>query len=205
MTRATAISSVGYTGPVSTETVTATSGLPVSLAAVCQRLRLPFSDEDADVEAMTWAAVESIEHLAGRKLAAQTVRYWYDGPPNGLTIYMPEPFRSIVSVKTYSEYDAEATLSSAQYRVDPRRARIVIRDTFPDWPPVRLRDVDAMAIEATVGYATPADIPRELVEAVYLQVMVSYLRDTVTSAERVGYQHAIAAKVAQHQWRMGVA
>lgn len=200
-----AISSVGYTGPVTTEIVTAATVSPVSLAEVTSRLRLPYTDEDADVETMTLAAVSTIEHLAGRKLAPQTVRYWYDAPPSGLTIYLPEPFRAISSVTTYDTDDVATTLSAASYRTDTRRARIVIKDTVSGWPPSDLREVDAVAIEATVGWATVQAIPRDLLEAVYLQVMVSYLRDTVTPAERLGYERAIAAKVAPYQWRMGVA
>lgn len=205
MTTTSAISETGYTGPVGTEVVTAATTVLLDVEQVKARLRVPFADEDADLQQMLLAATQMVEDRMGRRLLETTVRWWYDAVPSGWTLWLPEPVRSVVAVKTYDEDDVEATLSSGNYYVDTRRSRITVKDTTTNWPPSDLRTTNALSVEATVGYAAATDVPVDIIEAVLLQVMALYQRDTLKGAEHAAYQQAIGSIVGKHAYRVGVA
>ena len=195
---------LAYTAPVGREVVTAPTAELLTLDEVRMRLRIPYQDEDVDLQAMLYGATEMLEASLGRSLRAATVRWWYDDVPRGRTVWFPEPVRAVASVTTYDTSGASAVVSAALYEVDTRHHRLVVRETA-DWPPSDLRATNALAIEATVGYAAPTDVPFDLREALLLQVMALYQRDTLKAPEQAAYQQAIGRTVGKHAFRVGVA
>ena len=202
------ISSTGYTGPVGRELVTAPTGSSVvPLASLRLRLRVPFTDEDADLQAFLESATAEIEDALGRRLLPQTWRWWYDDVPPGRVIVLPEPARAIVAVKSFAT-DGDTvgtTLTSTEYELDARRDRLVIDDGTALWPPSSVRDYNAVSIEATVGYASAAAIPAGILQAVYLTVQGHYLRGAEPPAEAAMRRHTIVGLLAPYRYRMGVA
>jgi uncharacterized phiE125 gp8 family phage protein len=198
-----AVSSVGYTGPVGREVVTAPTEPLLTLAAIAARLRLSHMDEHGDLYAFLTAATAEVESHLGRLVLPQTWRWWYDAPPSGLEVVLPEPARS-VTVTTYSTADVAAVLSASQYTLDTRRARLVIDDTAT-WPPSDVRDTNALAIEATVGYASVAAVPAPIVQAVYLLIQGWYVRGAEPAAEGAARDAAVTRLLAPYRYRMGIA
>ena len=203
----TAVSSTGYTGPVGREIVTAPTEPLLTLAAIQSRLRIPFTDENADLQAFLESATSEVEETLGRKVRPQTVRWWYDDVPCGRVIVLPEPVRSIVSVKSYAtDGDSSGTtLASTEYEVDTRRGRLLVDEATTLWPPSTVRCLNAVSIEATVGYATVATVPAGIVQAVNLASQGHYLRGADPSAESITRRNAIAQLLAPYRYRMGVA
>lgn len=201
------ISSTGYTGPVGRELVTAPSVSLLDLGAIRQRLRVPFDDEDADLQAFLEVAVQQVEEDLGRRLLPQTWRFWYDAVPSGRVITLPEPARAVVAVKSYvSDDDATGvTLASSEYVLDTVHGRLVVDDATSAWPPSSVRDYRAVSIEATVGYASAAAVPVMLVQAVQLLVQGLFLRGSEPASEAVARERAYKALLAPFRYRMGVA
>lgn len=204
MTHSTAaISSTGYTGPVGRELVTAPTEPLLTLAAIASRLRLAHMDEHGDLLAFLESATAEVESYLGRLVLPQTWRWWYDAPPAGLTIVLPEPART-VTVTTYDTTDAATVLSASDYTLDTRRARIVVDDTAT-WPPSDVRETNALVVEAAVGYATVAAVPAPIVQAVHLRIQGWYLRGAEPSTESMTREAAVARLLAPYRFRMGVA
>lgn len=204
MTQTVAVSSTGYTGPVGRELVTAPTAPVLPIADLRARLRLPFEDEDVQVQDFLEAAVQHVEDVLGRKLAPQTWRWWYDDVPAGRVIVLPEPARTVV-VKTYDTTDAAATLSASDYVLDTRRHRIVVDETVTDWPPSDLRDTNALSLEVAVGYATLQAIPASIRQALHLLVQGFYLRGAEPAPEAAQRARAVSALLMAERFRMGVA
>ncbi len=207
MTRSTVISSTGYTGPVGRELVTAPSVWLLDLAAVRARLRVPFEDEDVDLQSFLEVAVDVAQSDMGRAILPQTWRWWYDAAPCGRVIVLPEPARSIVAVKAYATDgdDTGTAIAASEYVLDTQRGRLVFDEATTAWPPSSVRCYRAVSIEAAVGYASVADVPPGIVQAVHLAVQGQYLRGAEQPAERAAREKAIAALLAPHRYRMGVA
>jgi len=207
MNRTAVIDSTGYTGPVGREIVTAATVPLLTVSAVRERLRLPFSDEDGDLQAFIEAATTEVEEHLGRRLLPQTWRWWYDSVPTGRVIVLPEPVRSITAIKSYATDDdaTGTTLTSTEYTVDARRHRIVIDDDSASWPPTSVRDYNAVSIEAVVGYAEPDDVPASVLLATHLVVQGYYLRGAETPADSDARHAAVSRLLAPWRFRMGVA
>ena len=203
MTTLDAISSTGYTGPVGRELVTAATEPLLTMAVIASRLRLSHTDEHADLHAFLLTATADVESHLGRCLLPQTWRWWYDAPPSGLTLTLPEPARSVI-VTTYSTADVAAVLSASDYMLDTRRSRIVVDDTAT-WPPSDLRGTNALAVEATVGYASLAAVPTPIVQAVHLRIQGWYVRGAEPASEGAAREAAITRLLAPYRYRMGVA
>jgi uncharacterized phiE125 gp8 family phage protein len=203
----TAISNMGYTGPVGRELVTAPTVPVLSVSALRSRLRVPFTDEDDQLQAFLESAVSETEEFLGRRLAPQTWRFWYDGTPRGRVITLPEPVRSVTAVKSYAT-DADATgtvLLTSEYVLDGQHQRVVINENTTLWPVSTLRGYRSMSIEAAVGYASTAAIPPAIVQAIHLRVAGHYLRGVEPAHEAETREKAIARLLNPHRFRMGVA
>jgi len=201
-----AMSSMGYTGPVGRELVTAPTSPLLTLDAVRSRLRLPFTDEDSDLQAFLESATTEVEEALGRRLLPQTWRWWYDGVPSGRVFVLPEPVRAVVAVKSYAT-DGETTgttLASTEYELDTRRHRLVIDEATTAWPPT-LRAHNALSLEVTVGYATVGAIPAGLLQAVYLTIQGHYLRGAEPPTEAAFRRQTVAGLLAPYRHRMGIA
>jgi uncharacterized phiE125 gp8 family phage protein len=208
MTTSTAVmTSMGYTGPVARQFVSGPTDTLLDVAAVRSRLRLPFTDEDVDLQSFIDSAMTEVETHLGRVLLSQVVRFWYDAVPCGRVIVLPEPVSSIVAVKSYAT-DGDTTgttLSSAQYELDAERNRLVFDETATAWPPTSVRCYKAMSIEAEIGYAIAGDVPPPIVQAVQLTVQGHYLRGAEPAHEAANRAAVIARLLAPYRYRMGVA
>lgn len=199
-----AISNTGYTGPVGRELVTAPTEPVLSLADLRGRLRVPFEDEDMQLQDFLEAAVQHVEDVLGRKLAPQTWRWWYDDVPAGREIVLPEPARTII-VKTYDTDDVATTLSASDYVLDTRRHRIVVDETATGWPPADLRETNALSLDVEVGFATRQAIPASVRQAIHLLVQGFYLRGSEPAHEAAARARAVSSLLMAERFRLGVA
>ncbi len=207
MTYTAVMTSVGYTGPVGREHVSGSSATLLDVASVRQRLRLPFTDEDVDLQAFIESAITEVEAHLGRVLLPQTVKFWYDAVPCGRVIVLPEPVTDITVVKSYAT-DGDTTgttLSTAQYVVDVQRNRLVFDESAANWPPTSVRCYRAVSVEAEVGYASASEVPAPIVQAVQLTVQGHYLRGAEPPAEAQNRAMVVARLLAPYRFRMGVA
>jgi uncharacterized phiE125 gp8 family phage protein len=207
MTYRTAITSTGYTGPVGREHVAGSSATLLDVATVRQRLRLPFSDEDADLQAFIESAITEVQSHLGRVLLPQTVKFWYDAVPCGQVITLPEPVREIVAVKSYAT-DGDTTgttLASTEYELDVWRDRLVIDTDTTAWPPASVRDFSAVSVEAEIGYDSAPDVPAPIVQAIQLTIQGHYLRGSEPPNEAQMRTNAITRLLSPYRYRMGVA
>jgi uncharacterized phiE125 gp8 family phage protein len=207
MTYTDAISSTGHTGPVGRERVAGSSATLLDVATVRQRLRLPFADEDADLQAFIESAVTEVEAHLGRTLLPQTWIYWYDAVPCGRVIVLPEPVREITELKSYAtDGDTVGTvLADTEYELDVWRDRLVFDEDSTAWPPASVRCHNAVSIEAEVGYEDAASVPAPIVQAVQLTVQGHYLRGAEPPNEAQMRATAVTRLLSPYRYRMGVA
>jgi uncharacterized phiE125 gp8 family phage protein len=207
MSHTDAISSTGHTGPVGREHVSGSSATLLDVATVRQRLRVPFSDEDADLQAFVESAITETESHLGRVLLPQTVRFWYDAVPCGRVIVLAEPVREIVAVKSYATDGdtAGTTVAATEYELDAWRDRLVFDEDSTVWPPSSVRCFSAVSVEAEVGYASATDVPAPIVQAVQLTVQGHYLRGAEPAHDAQNRTAVIARLLAPYRYRMGVA
>jgi uncharacterized phiE125 gp8 family phage protein len=213
MTLAVAVSSFGYTGPIGRELVTAPTVPLLTIEEVRRRLRVPFTDEDVQLQEFIEAATVSAEEHLGRRLAPQVWRFWYDGTPCGREVVLPEPARSIASITSYATDDdtVGTALTSTEYVLDVRRDRVVFDEATLLWPVATTRVHNAVAIQAAVGFATVAAVPAPIKQAVQLKVQAMYQRFQFTSAGITDHlavrtvDEAYVNLLAPYRYRMGVA
>jgi uncharacterized phiE125 gp8 family phage protein len=201
------VNSMGYTGPVGRQFVSGPTDTLLDVATVRQRLRLPFTDEDVDLQAFIDSAMTEVETYLGRVLLSQVVRFWYDAVPCGRVIVLPEPVTSIVAVKSYAT-DGDTTgttLSAGQYELDAERNRLVFDEAATAWPPTSVRCYKAVSVEADIGYAIAGDVPPPIVQAVQLTVQGHYLRGAEPAPEAANRAAVIARLLSPYRYRMGVA
>ena len=150
--------------------ITAPAELPVSLAEAKARVRVDFSDDDADALLILRAAVARIDGYFGAAHRALVTQTWEEAFPMFSNDYLRlkvGPVASITSI-TYEQPDgSDAVLSASAYSImHDMRGPIVQRSPYHSWPGTGLRR-DAVRVRFVAGTA-PASVPDDLKQAIIL-------------------------------------
>ncbi len=162
-------------------TVTASEGLPITLTAAKNHLRITNNLEDAYITELVRQATDMVETYLRRSLITKSLkltldrppfsansRDWWDGMREGSmndlychSEYIELPFPPLISITTFAYYtssDTSATLSSDNYFADSAGGRVCLKQGG-QWPS-DLRSRKSIEITYQAGYGTaPSDIP----------------------------------------------
>ena len=161
------------------------SAEPLTLDEVKKRLQLASdkSDHDEDIELLIVAVREEAEQVCGPIIDTTKTFYldqfpggdpdlgWWDGIREGCMLASeareievpPGHLQSVTSIKTYDEADNGTTFAASNYFVDADHGRIALR-TGCAWPAVT-RSANGIEVVCQMGWAEPAEVPRDLKEA----------------------------------------
>jgi uncharacterized phiE125 gp8 family phage protein len=139
--------------------------------------------EDSLIDSYITTARAMVEERTGRSLSTQTWQLSIPDWPQALWLPRAVPLASVTHVKYYDAANDLQTLSSSVYTVPSfHEPAVVLLADAQVWPVVYARE-DAILVEYITGAADVADIPAQLVQAVYL--LVAYWYDN-RSAVRTG-------------------
>jgi hypothetical protein len=164
---------------------------PITLGEATDRLKVDTSDDDPLIMVLITAARQAAEAEMRRAIVGRTETYylddwpggepdWFDGWREGpVTVGQAKrvglpygPIRSVSSVKTFDDADAETVFSSANYYVDLEKAQVILRNG-KIWP-AATRTAQAIEIIYVTGYASPATVPREIKQGILNHLGVMY-------------------------------
>jgi uncharacterized phiE125 gp8 family phage protein len=149
------------------QVITAPDSEPLTLADAKAQLRVDGSDDDPLIASLIAEAREYVERTCNRALMPQTWRLRRDHFGAGVLMLSGGPFRGIVSVTYRDPAGAEQVLPNSDYIADlaePARIQPVTQ-----WPATANR-IDAVTIEADVGYATAAAVPAPIKRAILMLI-----------------------------------
>jgi uncharacterized phiE125 gp8 family phage protein len=149
-------------------TIPATSE-PVTTADAKRRLRIDFSDDDADIDLMIESARDHAEKYCNTRFATQTVEMKCDGFCD--LERLPEaPISSITSISYVDTDGATQTLATSVYelRNDGLEAAIVTK-YGQQWPAIQ--PGSRITVTAVVGYA---EAPAAVKHAILLFIADAY-------------------------------
>ncbi len=141
----------------------------LSVERLKNAIRLSQDDDKLDETLLMYidAATGQVEHDTAMALLTQTWVYGRDAF-NGRYRFFDLPKRpatEIVSITYFDDEGQQQTFPAESYRLDQGRNQVVLQHNF-SWP----ADVqDQIEVTFLAGYATPANVPAELVQAVALQ------------------------------------
>lgn len=143
----------------SLSTVTAATGLAVSIADVKAHLRVDHAHEDQKIIALIHAATKWIEGAAGLQLLNATLRYATDcWPCTGIILLPRYPVSSVSAVKYYNTSGTLTTLSASTYQVDTYSApaRVCPAVNY-EWPDLQADRLNGVQVEFVAGYGAGPD------------------------------------------------
>ncbi len=159
--------------------VTLVTGSTIKILTVGQiqrhlRLSTASTAENALLEGLREAAVQSAENFTGRKFTTQTWKIYFDEFPSSNHLELPfAPLKSIPSsglVYTNSE-GGSTTMSSTRWSQDiaSEPGRLVLKYN-DDWPSETLANNNPISIEFRCGYRSTAEpkLPQSIKQAVLL-------------------------------------
>lgn len=153
--------------------ITAPVSSAVSVAEVKDHLRVDGSTEDTLIQRYIDAAIDAIEgpYGIGVLLESQVWEYYLDRWPRVIQIPL-YPVISVDQIRYVDEAGTEQTLATDQYRTDvvSNPARINTEHNVT-WPPTRSREMNAVTVQFTGGYAS---VPEALRAAVIMWVAHMY-------------------------------
>lgn len=171
---------------MSIKVITAATAEPLSVSEVKNYLRVDSSAEDALVGALIAAARTMCEQYTRQIMMTTTIEeYWDDFPASSASSPRDErgqwysdydiirlgisPVQSVTSVKYYDSNGVEQTISSSSYSLDSvnEPARILPVTSWNGIDPNRL---NAVTVRYVVGYASAADVPAPLKQAMLLMI-----------------------------------
>lgn len=157
--------------------VTGPSGSVIDMNDLKLWLKVDDNDDDMTIHRLATAAVAAFDGIRSpmrRCLLTQTWRQDFDGW--GTYGYLRLPFFGVsaVVVKYFDSDNAEQTVSSSLYELleDECGAYVNFLSDFSE-PSVYTRS-DAVRVTMTVGYGTAADIPSEIINAIWRMVAMAY-------------------------------
>lgn len=167
---------------VRTVTPIASIAKAVELPAVKDHLRITFDDDDTDLAAKLKAAQSRIERHMARPLTTRELELTLDAFPcrSGAIDLRRAGVTEILSVKYTNSIGDEVTLTAADYRWSASDPELLLPAFGTSWPGSAACEPGAVRIRFSAGYATAAEIPDELVEAV--KRMTAYLYENREAA-----------------------
>jgi uncharacterized phiE125 gp8 family phage protein len=116
------------------------------------------------------AAEEWAETITARKFLTQTWKLFLDNWPCSDRI--PIPFgqlQSVASIKYTPSSGAQVTFASTNWEISTSREPGLVSLSYQKiWPITPLKVLDPIEIEFTCGWLTPADVPKQIKNAVLL-------------------------------------
>lgn len=149
---------------------TAPASEPITLANAKIKLGIESGDTSADTTIgwMIPAARQWVENRLGRALITQTWTLYSDGFDS--MIYLPKGhIQSVTHIKYTDSTGTPVTVDSADYQLDlvSEPARIMPSVSAGSWPSVESNRLNSVEIEYITGYGAAADIPGDIIEALY--------------------------------------
>jgi len=162
-------------------TITAPTGVPVTVQELKDRLRLTTTSEDARLYALLEAATKWAEEYTHLKIMPQVVELTLDRFPSWGFNLDVHPIRSVDSVKydDTSSPQVETTLTAdVDYETDivTTKGRI---ESLGGWPSVS-SDMNAVRIRMSVGYASALVVPEGIKEGIKMYAAGLYTCDVAT-------------------------
>lgn len=168
---------------------------PVSLAEVKGFLKIDVTDDDVLLQLLIEAAVKKFEDELDLKIMAQKWDVYLDNFPLKRNMsadnyehgdtghvgslfstcnYIELPFGNLTAVDSFITYDEEDTaivFDASNYEVDTvgRPAKVALRRSA-QWPATILRSLNGIKILCSVGYATAAEVPAYLKQAILIYI-----------------------------------
>jgi uncharacterized phiE125 gp8 family phage protein len=145
---------------------------PVTLEQLKRNLRIGTQDEpddsqDALLQETLDMVIDQVQSDIGRQLARATyTAYMDDFPASGDMKLTLGPVDAISSVKYYNNLNVLTTMAAADYLLD--NVELTARLRFLNTYSVYGDRLNGVEIEFTCGWATAADIPKDLIDAVVL-------------------------------------
>lgn len=145
---------------------------PITVTELKTHLKIDWADEDDYLSALIQAAREMCEAYTNVSFFTQTYTVDLDDFPNHPINLYKGPIQSITSVTYYDVDNAEQTLSTANYWADLKK--LPGRIEFDDEPDTFDDRFNAVTITMVCGFATVAEIPEVIKQAIKLQAAYMY-------------------------------
>lgn len=142
---------------------------PLTLEEAKAHLRVEHPVDDTLIEALITAARGYAETFLRRAIPACTYRLYLDSFPCVIRLEVP-PVRSVASIVYVDGDGDDTTLATDQYTTDVQSEPARITPAYGlSWPTTR-GQVNAVYVEFAAGWATAADVPREIRQAMLLMI-----------------------------------
>lgn len=136
-------------------------------------LRVTFSEDDSYIASLEKAAVQMIEEFCNLYLL-ETVLIQYGNSFNDLNTLFKSPAKSDSGTVHYKSGGAWTLLAADQYeivyKIKPPKCVVAVDSSLPDADDI----FQAWKCTYTVGYATAADIPDPIIQAIKITVADMY-------------------------------
>lgn len=140
----------------------------VSLETIKEHLRIDLTEEHALLQSYLAAAVEQAEGLTRRAFLTQTLLYSVDAWPSSGVLKLPRPPLQSVDSVIYFDVDGNEHLWT-DYRVNTRSEPGAIY--FNNTPSEELDPSGgAIEIQYIAGYASPAEVPQTITQALLMTI-----------------------------------
>ena len=147
--------------------------LPVTLQEAKDHLRVDHADEDALIESLIMAAVDSVEGYTRRAIVTRLVDVYFDA----FSALMEMPLSPLKSVESITYIDADGitqTLADTEYNVYTSRTPGAIGPAYgKTWPSVQCQK-DAITVRIQAGYGDAWNTVPPAVRAAIL-LMIGHL------------------------------
>lgn len=147
---------------------------PVTLAEAKLQCRVDGTDEDALIAGYITAAREWCEKYDWRVYCTQTLQEWLDTWPDTRFIRLPNPpLQSVTKIEYYTEADnaAHEFAAADQWYITTaaQPGKVQLRADV-SWPSDTLREAEAICVTYVAGWASAADVPQRIKQAIALIV-----------------------------------
>lgn len=150
----------------------APTSAPITLSEAKAHLRVDASDEDALIQRLINSAVAKIDGVdgIGYCMMTQTWVATLDAFPAGTIVLPLAPFNALVSIAYTDTSGNPQTMDAADYNVVGGATPAFVEPIYGgSWPSAR--DVSgAVSVTFRVGSATAAEVPGDLVEAMFKMI-----------------------------------
>lgn len=141
---------------------------PVTLAEAKNHLRVEHTEDDGRIDSMIAAARVMTEAFAGQRWITQTVRASSTGFPAGCPIRFPvSPMQSVSDVGYVDADGTEQTLNDVQTWAD-HNPPLISPAPSTVWPSTQSGRLNAISVDAVVGYGEAASVPPTVKQAMLL-------------------------------------